>query len=91
MPEEKKLSVEQWLQIRKETALVIDPQTAEITWHWRHTLDPYGVDPDLPKECRQIGREYFARSPGSDIWVSFHDLPDNVREALYTRGHEAGG
>ena len=86
MQSNKKLSVEQWLQVRKEAALDIDPQTAEITWHWRNVLDPYGVYPDLPEEYRQIGREFFARSPHSEIWVSFDDLPDDVRQALYTRG-----
>ena len=50
-------------------------------------LDPYGVDPDLPEECQCIGREYFARSPGSDIWVHFHDLPEETRDALWER-HE---
>jgi hypothetical protein len=31
------------------------------------------------------GRKYFARSPGSDIWVWFGDLPDAVRTALYAK------
>ena len=44
------------------------------------TLDPYGVYPDLPEECQQVGREYFARSTGSDIWVHFHDLPEETRD-----------
>jgi hypothetical protein len=36
---------------------------------------------DLPDEAKQIGRLYFARSPESDIWVSFDDLPEaTVRE-----------
>jgi hypothetical protein len=29
-----------------------------------------------------IGRVYFARSPDSDIWVCFYDLPDATRKAL---------
>ncbi len=49
-----KLTVEQWLQIRKEEGQKIDPETAEVTWSYGYTLDPYGVDPDLPEECRQI-------------------------------------
>jgi hypothetical protein len=47
------------------------------------TLDPYGVDPDLPEELQQVGREYFARRPGSDIWVSFGDLPAEICEKLW--------
>jgi hypothetical protein len=31
----------------------------------------------------QIGREYFARSPGTDIWVLFRDLPQQTRDALW--------
>jgi hypothetical protein len=76
---------EEWLAIRKEEGLKIDPDTAEVTWHYAQTFDPYGVDPDLPEELQQIGREYFARSPGSDVWVHFGDLPDEVREALWQR------
>jgi hypothetical protein len=69
-----------WLAIRKEAGLKIDPETAEVHWGYGQTLDPYGVDPDLPEELQQIGREYFARSPGSDVWVHFGDLPETVRD-----------
>ena len=79
------MPVEQWLAIRKEAALKIDPETAEVDWTYGLTLDPYGVYPDLPEEYRQVGREYFACSPGSDIWVSFYDLPDATRDALWER------
>ena len=79
------MSVEQWLAIRKEAGLKIDPETAEVMWTYALTLDPYGVYPDLPEECQQVGREYFARSPGRDIWVCFHDLPKTVRGDLWKR------
>jgi hypothetical protein len=84
---DKEMTIEQWLAIRKQAGLQIDPETAEVDWIFAQTLDPYGVDPDLPEECQQVGREYFARSPGSDIWVWFGDLPDATREALYKK-HE---
>jgi hypothetical protein len=61
--------IEDWLAIRKEAGLKIDPNTAEVHWEYGYTLDRYGVHPGLPEELRQVGREYFARSPGSDIWV----------------------
>jgi hypothetical protein len=48
-------------------------------------LDPYGDNPDLPEECQQVGRDYFARSPGSDVWVWFGDLPDATRDALWKK------
>ena len=70
------LTIEQWLQVRKEEGQKIDPDAAEVRWNHALPLDPYGVYPDLPWECNQVGRVYFARSPGSGIWVSFSDLPD---------------
>jgi hypothetical protein len=63
----------QWLAIRKEAGLKLDLETAEVEWCYAQTLDPYGVDPDLPEQCQQIGREYFARSPASDVWVNFRE------------------
>jgi hypothetical protein len=77
--------VEQWLASRKEAGLKIDPETAEVCWEIALIADPYGVYPDLPEEMQCVGRVYFARSPGSDIWIHFHDLPDQTREALWQR------
>jgi hypothetical protein len=77
------LSVERWLCIRRQAAAHIDPETAEVMWVYAYTFDPYGVDADLAPELRQVGREYFARAPGSDIWVWFGDLGDNVRQRLW--------
>jgi hypothetical protein len=54
-------NVEEWLAARKEEGLKIDPDTAEVDWHYAQTLDPYGVYPDLPEECQCVGRKYFAR------------------------------
>jgi hypothetical protein len=85
MTDDNKLSVEQWRAIRKEEGLKIDPATAEVDWSYEQVLDPYGVCPDLPEECQQVGRAYFARRPGSDIWVEFGDLPEKTREALWSR------
>ena len=83
MPVEKtKRELEEWLAIRKEAGLKINAETAEVDWVYALTLDPYGVYPELPEELQQVGREYFARSPGSDIWVQFGDLPKATRDAL---------
>jgi hypothetical protein len=79
------ITVERWREIRKEAGLKIDPETAEVDWTYALTLDPYGVLPELPKEYQQVGREYFARSPGSDIWVAFCDLPEGTRKALWQK------
>jgi hypothetical protein len=85
-----KAEIEQWLAVRKKEGLKIDPETAEVDWSYAQTLDPYGVDPDLPDEYVCVGREYFARSPGSDIWVSFHDLPDATRKRLRAKHGRRG-
>jgi hypothetical protein len=42
--------------------------SAEVDWSCAQTLDPYGVGPKLPEEFQQVGREHFARSPGSNVW-----------------------
>jgi hypothetical protein len=76
---------EQFHASRKEAGLKINPETAEVDWIYAQTCDPYGDDPDLPEEYRQIGRAYFARSPGSDIWVEFGDLPEATRKALWEK------
>ena len=78
------MTVEQWLAIRKEAALRIDPETAEVEWIYADIGDPYGVH-NLPEEGLCVGRVYFARSPESDIWVCFDDLPEMVRDALWDR------
>ena len=54
-------------------------------WTYAQTLDPYGIFTEPPDECVQVGREYFARSPGSDIWVQFGDLPEATRDLLWER------
>lgn len=79
------LTVEQWLQIRKEEGRKIDPDTAECEWCYAQTLNPYDVDPALPEEYQQVGREYFARSPDSEIWVWFGDLPNETRDKLWEK------
>jgi hypothetical protein len=78
-------TVEQWLAIRKEEGLKIDPETAEVFWDHREMEDPYCVDPDLSEKGDQVGREYFARSPGSDIWVCFRDLPEGTASSLWEK------
>jgi hypothetical protein len=80
-----KMTKEQWLAVRKEAALHVDPETAEVDWTYGQIPDPYGVDPDLPEECQCVGRNYFARSPGSDVWVWFGDLPEATRDRLWAR------
>jgi hypothetical protein len=74
--------------LRKAVGLHINPETAEVEWIYAQTLDPYGDYSDLPEEYQQVGREYFARSPGSDVWIDFGDLPQRTRDALWEK-HES--
>jgi hypothetical protein len=71
--------------LRKAVGRQVDPETAEVDWVYAQTLDPYGDYPDLPPEEQQVGREYFARCPGTDLWINFHDLIDATREALWEK------
>jgi hypothetical protein len=68
--------------LRQAVGLHFDPETAEVDCIYAQTLDPYGDLPNLPEEYQQVGREYFARSPGSDVRIWFGDLPEAARDAL---------
>jgi hypothetical protein len=74
--------LDEFLAIRKAEGLKIDPRTAEVAWVYAETFDPYGLH-IVPDELSMVGREYFARDPGSDIWVRFEDLPENTQGALW--------
>jgi hypothetical protein len=78
-------TVPEWLVTRKNAAAEIDPETAEVDWSYGQTLDPYGVMRYLPDEYYSIGREYFARAPGRDVWVLFDDLPAKTVKALWNK------
>jgi hypothetical protein len=77
--------IEEWLAVRRLEALKIDPETAEADWCYGYVMDPYDVDPDLPEELQQVGRVYFARRPGGDVWVWFGDLPDDTHKKLWEK------
>jgi hypothetical protein len=55
---------------------------AEVaSWH-AYTIDTYGVCSNIPEEAQTFGREWFARSPRTDVWVLFEDLPGETQAAL---------
>jgi hypothetical protein len=62
-----------------------DAEIAEVFWEYSQVLDPYGVEPDLPPESYQTGRDYFALSPRSEVWVWFGGLPEATCGALDAR------
>lgn len=77
--------VKEWLAARRQAGLKLDPKNAEIDYSYGQILDPYRIGPKVPSELYQGGRIYFARSPGSDIWVEFGDLPESTRKALWKK------
>jgi hypothetical protein len=79
------MTTEQWLAIRKEAAAKINAETAEVICEYGSIRDPYYLFEHGDDWEDNIGRNYFARSFGSDVWVSFHDLPAGVRDRLRTR------
>ena len=75
----------EWLASRKEIGRQIDPDAAEVIWAFESVLDPYRICKDLPDQLQLQGREYFARSLDTEVWVSFDDLPKSSRDRLWRR------
>lgn len=70
---EDRMTKEEFLANRKAAGRVIDVETCDIAEWWVPTMDPYGVEPDLPDEMRQIGRLTFVQSAESDGPVCQYD------------------
>jgi hypothetical protein len=64
---------------RKEAGRKIDPATAEVDYVYvpRIEYDDYDW-----RGFFEEGQDYFARAPGSRIWVRFEDLPYDTRNTL---------
>jgi hypothetical protein len=78
--------VQGWLAIRRAGSQ-IDPETAEVITRYVDPFDPYCMNPRAGKQLRQ---EFFACTSGTDEWVWFGDLPDNIRAALLGKTRESG-
>jgi hypothetical protein len=65
---------------RREAGRKIDPETAEVDYFYVPEID-YDVY-DMRGFYEEV-RKFFARSPGSCIWVSFEDLPYETRDKLW--------
>jgi hypothetical protein len=59
-----KMTIEQWLAIRKEAALKIDPETAEVEWIYAQTL------------VRTVSTPSFRRNTGRSGGNTSPDLPE---------------
>ena len=76
------ITAQEWLAVQMAEGLKINLETAEVECYYEARFEHGVYYPRLPEECRGIGREYFARAPGSDIWVRFQNLPKATRERL---------
>ena len=68
--------------VQKEEGSKIDPATAEVKHLWGNFFDPYGIGEDREHGYSAMKLSW-ARSPGSNVWVEFHDLPEETRAALW--------
>jgi hypothetical protein len=75
-------SLEQISWLQSFAAQRIDPETAEVKCEYSWFLDPYGI---TQMQCQQLMPHYFARSPGSDIWVAWDDLPYEIELRLWRK------
>ncbi len=87
---------ERSLAIRKEAVAKIDPGTAEVICEYacvvEHDILPFDADighgMTFADYSAQIGRELFARAPGTDIWVHLADLLEATARAIEERWAE---
>jgi hypothetical protein len=68
--------------LRRAVGQLIDPETAEVNWWHVEMLDPYGDYAELPPHSQCTGRAYFARAPGTDVWIESADLPEATVKRL---------
>ena len=68
---------------------MIDPATAEICRVYGNTCDPYDIAWNDPDQEDWPGGNYFARAPGSDVWVSFSDFSKSASAELWDRDNPA--
>src|SRR5262249_18081151 len=79
------VSVKYLSELRKAAGLGINAETAEVMWSYAEMADPYGDCPSVPAECSSVGREYFARAPGTEVWIDFGDLPQATVDVLWEK------
>jgi len=76
------VTVAEFHEFMKAEGQKIDARSADVTWRYGSICDPY----DMGYEGEDnIGRVYFARTLGSDVWVEFSDLPHETRRDLRSR------
>jgi hypothetical protein len=74
---------EVWKELVELAGRQIDPATADVICDVADMFDPYGLFPG--NENAYPDRLYFARSPATNFWIEFRDLPEATRVALEHR------
>jgi hypothetical protein len=69
--------------LRRAAGRLIDPETAEITWHDVWLADPYDDQPDVPATCNIVGDDFFTRVPGTNVWIVSSDLPKPTFDRIW--------
>lgn len=88
--DQKKEQYHQRRAVIEEAALKIDPETAEVSWCQGPYFDPYNFFNDDEEWQDLFEWTYWARSPGSEVWVEFCDLPEVTRDALQQKWNIEG-
>jgi hypothetical protein len=86
---EEVLEIKEWLETRRLEGQKIDPETAEVIFLCTPVLDPYELSAIVRERYGCVGRSWFARARGSEIWVWFGDLPQQTKERLANRRYGA--
>jgi hypothetical protein len=78
----------EWLAVREDEALKIDPDTAEVWFDYGRYSDPYNLYPKMPdwagdQRDHTHDRLHFVRRYDGDVFVWAGHLPDDVRTAIW--------
>lgn len=78
---------DEWYAIKKEQGAKIKPETCQVIFQYDDTVDEYGLTKhdrryDELRGC--IGRNFYAGNAGCGTygWVSFRDIPEDIRAKL---------
>ena len=74
----------EWLEIRKEEARKIDPETAEVKLSYACPVDPYGICDLFRLYYKYSGEDWSVRDAGSD-WIWAGDVPDETWRKIQER------
>ncbi len=72
--------------LRRAAGRLIDPETAEISWHTVWLADPYGEyrdERDGLTKYGDIDDDFFVLVPGTNLWIVSSDLPKATFDRIW--------